>query len=148
MNIIDSRTLAGEVHDLNTNAVTSYPRDNQLACVSSAWLAGPFTDFVRSNTRKYTPEKYDCDDFSYKAVTLIVEALNETDGLTDCGVAFGLVKLHIVGELARVRDGNHMCNLARLDNGSIVFYEPQNGIITDARAAIRSGVARPYQIEF
>ena len=143
MNIVPATRLLGDLNDLFP-ALTSPIRDNQVACPSYAWLSGPFADFVRANVQTYVPEKFDCDDFALKTVVLATEALNESDDLSNCGHSIGICYLHINGNLNGVTDGNHATNIVRIDDGRLVFFEPQNRGIIDARGVVRDGIAKPY----
>ncbi len=143
MNIVPATRLQNDLNDLY-KALMSPVRDGRVACPSYDWLAGPFADFVRDNVRTYVPEKFDCDDFALKAVVLATEALNASDEITGCGHSIGICYLHVAGNLNGVTDANHATNIVRLDDGRLMFFEPQNRGIMDAREAVAAGLAKPY----
>lgn len=145
MNVVDRSRVHQELLDLYPATLVPI-RDNRLACPSRPWLVGAFSEFLKANLRSYTPDKYDCDDFAFKTTVLATESLNESEGLEKCGHSVGIVYVNIIGvkgDLNGVTDGYHCCNLVRLDDGTWVFYEPQNQRLTNARIAIAAGIAIP-----
>lgn len=128
---------------MNTGALISPIRDARVACPSEAWLKQFYSDVLKPCTHTWTTEKFDCDDFSIRAVDRATECLVQTADLSECGHGICISYIHVRGNLANVTDTNHACNIIRLDD-RWVFFEPQNGIITDAEEAIADGRANPY----
>ena len=144
MKVVDCKEFISDCYKLSPTALISPMRDGKLACPSYEWLEGPFSEFVRDNMQHYVTEKFDCDDFALKTVVLGTEALNATDSLIGCGHSIGIAYAFINGELNGVRDGNHATNIVRLDDGRVVFYEPQNQKIEFAESVVENGTVKPY----
>jgi hypothetical protein len=151
MKTVDYRTVLQAFHSLQPGTPQSPLADAQLVCPSEDWLRDRFWPWAKGYLRSYTPEKYDCENFCEKMRVLFTECLAETTTVGNVGSAFFTCFVKLSGDLNGVRDGNHATNLVLVDDGSedgkLVFFEPQNGRITDAKTAVHSGVALPYFIQ-
>lgn len=119
------------------------PRDAQIYCPSEDWLV-EFGDFLKANNLLSQRESWDCDDYALAAVTEASIACRSA--ALGSGHSFVYCTIRLWGALNGYDapwGSLHACNLVRLDSGVYVFFEPQNGTFSDAKAAIDSLVARP-----
>lgn len=150
MKIVHSTKALQAFHDLRKGIPQSPLVDDRLVCPSQDWLTGTFWPWAKGYLRTYTPERFDCDDFCDKLRVLFTECLVATSDAGNVGKAFFTCYVKLNGDLNGVRDGYHATNLVLVDdgteNGKLVFFEPQNGRVTDAKTAVDSGLADPYFI--
>lgn len=150
MKTVDYRTVLQSFHDLKRGIPQSPLSDDAFVCPSAAWLTGTFWTWAKPYLRDYSPQKYDCENFCEKIRVLLTECLADDDSIGPVGCACFIACLDLHGDLNGVRDGRHATLLVLVDDGSedgrLMFFEPQNGRITDAKAAVDSGVAVPVFI--
>ncbi len=121
------------------------PRDREVYCPSMEWVKG-FGEYLVLGRKAGVGECWDCDDFAMEAVAEASEACRY--GAIRVGHTFVYCTVRMWGELNGIEvEGDqivgHATNLVRLNGGEFVFFEPQNGRITDARVAIDNGVVAP-----
>jgi hypothetical protein len=97
--------------------------DREYAALKKDFLAGEFSrdlsEWIFELFGKYQPECRDCDDFSRFAAAL-AQIWNAATPGAPAALAFGEFWY------ARDRDGQqHAINIAIVENGEVVFYEPQ-----------------------
>lgn len=150
MKVADYRTVLQAFHSLKPGIPQSPLTDSSFVCPSAAWLTGTFWPWARGYLRDYTPEKYDCENFCEKVRVLFTECLAADRSIGPAGSAVFICFLDLNGSLNGVTDGRHATLLVLVDDGSedgtLMFFEPQNGRLTDAKTAVDSGVARPVFI--
>lgn len=150
MKTVGYRTVLQAFHDLKRGIPQSPLSDDAFVSFSEAWLTGTFWPWAKPYLRDYSPQKYDCENFCEKIRVLLTECLAADDSIGPVGCACFIAMLDLHGDLNGVSDGRHATLLVLIDDGSedgrLMFFEPQNGRITDAKAAVASGVAVPVFI--
>lgn len=150
MKTVDYRKVLQAFHSLKRGIPQSPLSDDAFAYPSESWLTGTFWPWARRYLRGYAQQKYDCENFCEKIRTLLTECLAADDSIGPVGFACFIVTLDLHGDLNGVTDGRHATLLVLVDDGSedgkLMFFEPQNGRITDAKTAVDSGVAVPVFI--
>lgn len=121
------------------------PRDKVLFCPSSGWLKD-FSEYLLENRAPGLDEAWDCDDYALEAVAQASVACRESS--KDTGHTFVYCTVRLWSELNGVMPKDdqiigHACNLVRTESGAMVFFEPQNGRMTDAKVAIYDGFVSP-----
>lgn len=124
--------LVTELVTLGARQVNS-PRDFNLFLPSAQWLTA-FAHWLVGEFagKKWTAEKFDCDDFAIRAIDRATESLWKADNLTNCGHAFAYA------EVWHSTLGRHAVNIVRCED-EWKFLEPQNGEITPASVALADG---------
>ena len=119
------------------------PRDREIYCPSSEWLT-EFGAYLLRHRMQSERDSWDCDDYALQAVSEASVACRSAGTGTGHSVVYCTVRLWgpLLGVEAPWGSG-HALNLVRLDGGSYVFFEPQNGTYCDAKNALDAGTAIP-----
>lgn len=99
--------------------------DNMYACPARRWVEDGFAHSVGSildqlEVNRYQLEKWDCDDFARLGATVAQLLHARThDGKPGMGLAIGYFAYN------DERRGGHAINIAVVEHGELVFFEPQ-----------------------
>ena len=119
------------------------PRDKTILCPSAEWLT-EFGSYLVLHRMQSDRDSWDCDDYALQAVAEASVACRSAG--TGTGHSFVYCTVRLWGPLNGVEapwGSGHALNLVRLDGGSYVFFEPQNGTHCDAKNALDAGTAIP-----
>ena len=133
--LVEAGSLVGELRDLGFLRVEG-PRDAMVMLPHREWL-DEFGRYLEAGNPRYASGRWDCDDFAMRAVTEASLALAGQEGL-ECGHAFLVCTVVIIEgcELNGVGGGAHATNLVKCADGAWYFFEPQNGKVTEWKAAV------------
>lgn len=119
------------------------PRDKSVFCPSADWLRD-FGAYLLAHRLPSETDSWDCDDYALQAVSEASIACRSAG--TGTGHTFVYCTVKLWGPLNGVEapwGSGHALNLVRLDSGSYVFFEPQNGEFCDAKMQIDTGNVNP-----
>lgn len=125
--ILTSSKLVTELHELGVQIVAN-PRDAQFYCPEIEWLKKFGSYFSKEIARHpWIAEKFDCDDFSIRAIDRATESLVKAKNINDCGHTFCYACIEISGNIFDVKGpATHAVNFVRCTD-AWYYFEPQRG---------------------